>query len=144
MSLTGGYTGATAARLLSIMSQNAFVCEDEYLLFTHAARINHSCVPNAVWIIVGRHQVIYTVRELAEGEQVFISYRYGQPECLGFECACPLCRVDSIELPVPAELRHMGSTPAQVMKTYETLRETLLYEANKVEVSTWFQPNAKH
>ena len=70
-------------------------------IFPTIARINHSCVPNAEAKFSGGLVNIRAERDIADGEEIFISYR---PEMLEdddrekrrevlkyFECRCPAC-----------------------------------------------------
>ena len=70
-------------------------------MYPSAARFNHSCEPNARLSFSGGCLSIHAVRELAEGEEVLITYvdsRAGgearRRELLGtygFDCDCRRC-----------------------------------------------------
>lgn len=62
-------------------------------VFEAASMLNHSCVPN-VRFNPYKPDEVQAVREIAQGEQLFISYMVEPedlPELYGFKCACERC-----------------------------------------------------
>jgi len=89
-------------------------------LFPCFSLLNHSCCPNAWYMVVGDHMVVRAAAHVAAGEEVCISYigpRVFQPlaqrreyllAAYGFRCCCPRC---SLEEGLPAELTsHISDT----------------------------------
>lgn len=69
-------------------------------LWTHASRMNHSCVPNTSRSFVGDMLAARAVRDIAAGEELSQAYtsvkaQYGRRQAAfqgwGFTCACALC-----------------------------------------------------
>jgi hypothetical protein len=75
-------------------------------VFLTVARLNHSCVPNAQGnlntALPGSQFTIHALREIAEEEEITISYLHGElgirsarqrrlKDGYGFECACEIC-----------------------------------------------------
>ncbi|KAJ1326870.1 SET domain-containing protein-lysine N-methyltransferase [Microdochium nivale] len=71
-------------------------------MFPLVARINHSCAPNAanVWDRASGLRVIWASRDIAQGEEVLVSYapllrdtgeRRARLAQYGFECDCEVC-----------------------------------------------------
>lgn len=68
-------------------------------LWITTSLLNHSCRPNAHWFCVGDWMVVRSLRELAPGEEITISYtgfdaklysaRQTRCQGWGFECHCP-------------------------------------------------------
>ncbi|KAH6682993.1 hypothetical protein B0J14DRAFT_694421 [Halenospora varia] len=91
-------------RLLTIFRSNAYNTGTSNVgLFPEIARINHDCTPNCgnYWSEKTGRRIIYTNREVKEGEEITVSYiplllktvkrreRLGQ---YGFVCGCEACR----------------------------------------------------
>ena len=103
-----GYDEGEAAKMVRVQSRfmaNAFK-EDSAkwraTLFLTAARINHSCTPNAQthYRPAGGAKVVYAFRDISAGEEVEISYfgvtmahadRQRRAQSWGFTCRCPAC-----------------------------------------------------
>lgn len=81
-----------------------------YALFPAASYFNHSCVPNIVKKREGRQWEFRTAREIADGEQLCITYLGGDEKDLnvverrerlrgvwGFTCMCDRCQKESAE-----------------------------------------------
>ncbi|KAH8910479.1 SET domain-containing protein [Coniochaeta sp. PMI_546] len=96
-------------RMLCMVQTNAFDRRDEdvgaagVFLDVDLAMANHSCVPNAHVVFVGRSAVLRAEREIREGEEVEISYidntlskeeRQKALELYHFRCQCRRCRDD--------------------------------------------------
>ncbi|KAK3393249.1 hypothetical protein B0H63DRAFT_406376 [Podospora didyma] len=70
-------------------------------LWTHAAHMNHSCVPNTMRSFLGDILISRATRDVAEGEEVFQQYvpvssrvderNLQYKHSWGFECRCTLC-----------------------------------------------------
>ncbi|KAI0994927.1 hypothetical protein K3495_g13254 [Podosphaera aphanis] len=80
-------------------------------IFQNIARINHSCLPNAVqyWNHLLGRETVYCVRQINVGEEITLSYHIGGPsatrqqvlfEQFGFECRCELCSLPAKQLAV--------------------------------------------
>lgn len=91
--------------LVSIFQTNCMEVEDGAGIFPNAARFNHSCNPNAVfsWNEGIRKEVIHATRDIAEGEEITLSYcnitydkdeRTWQLKHYGFKCDCEACTGD--------------------------------------------------
>lgn len=70
-------------------------------LWTHAAHMNHSCVPNTVRSFVGDVLISRALRDIEPGEELLQNYanikaqyarRQAEFRGWGFECTCELCR----------------------------------------------------
>ncbi|OIW35588.1 SET domain-containing protein, partial [Coniochaeta ligniaria NRRL 30616] len=96
-------------RVLCMLQTNAFDRRDEdvgaagVFLDADLAMANHSCVPNAYVVFVGRTAVLRAEREIREGEEVEISYidntlskeeRHKALRLYHFECQCRRCQDD--------------------------------------------------
>lgn len=66
-----------------------------------AEYINHCCEPNLEARIIREHILYFTLRDIAEGEELTIDYRFGW-DVEKYECKCgaPKCR-GHINLPKP-------------------------------------------
>lgn len=69
-------------------------------LWTHAACVNHSCVPNTTRSFIGDMLISRAVRDIEAGEELFQSYTSVKAQCgrrqaefhrWGFPCTCALC-----------------------------------------------------
>lgn len=71
-------------------------------VFVHAARFNHACNPNACfnWNAQIGKETVHTMRDIAEGEEITISYvdvqhdkrlRAWELRHYGFVCGCAAC-----------------------------------------------------
>eukprot|EP00668_Euglena_longa_P001374 GGOE01001629.1.p1 GENE.GGOE01001629.1~~GGOE01001629.1.p1 ORF type:complete len:449 (-),score=94.06 GGOE01001629.1:108-1454(-) len=94
-------------KVLAVLAVNSFHLLDDDLqpvgsgLFLHASALNHSCSPNAVVVFDGPNLFVRTLRSLAPGEEVTISYvevaastdaRQSQLKTrYHFDCDCQLC-----------------------------------------------------
>lgn len=82
-------------------------------LFNKVSSINHSCDPNAFWSIQwnwnsdkGPSMLVYSIREIAKGEPITISYgpfaylssRVQRSKSLGFNCLCQMCTTNEFLL----------------------------------------------
>ncbi|KAF2692153.1 SET domain-containing protein [Lentithecium fluviatile CBS 122367] len=85
-----------------IFRTNAYNTGDGFGLFPKIARINHSCRPNAgyYWSEALQKRIIYATREIAEGEEITVSYipltlpqseRQHRLNRYGFTCTCSAC-----------------------------------------------------
>lgn len=103
--------GSIAQRsdLLNIFYNNNFALSGpsgRRAVFRTVARLNHSCVPNAQGnlntALPGGQFTIHALREIADGEEITISYLHNELEIrsarqkrlkegYGFECACEIC-----------------------------------------------------
>ncbi|KAF2655824.1 SET domain-containing protein [Lophiostoma macrostomum CBS 122681] len=103
-------------RVQDIMSRNAFGVGAQYGeegarnastgLFTYAAYINHSCIPNLKREFIGDLLVLRALRPLVEGEEIFLAYDenpdYDARQAAlmttwGFECQCKLCEAEKTD-----------------------------------------------
>ncbi len=77
-------------------------------LFLQASRINHACLPNCqhTWNASISEETIHTVRQIAQGEEITISYSHTGPsksrrehlqKSFGFDCTCSLCSLPATE-----------------------------------------------
>ena len=77
-------------------------------LFLQASRINHDCLPNCqhTWNANIGEETIHAVREIAQGEEITISYaltglsksrREHLQKNFGFDCTCSLCGLPEAE-----------------------------------------------
>ncbi|GBF93793.1 hypothetical protein Rsub_06125 [Raphidocelis subcapitata] len=89
------------------------------------AYFNHSCLPSTVHYVVGERMVVRAVQDIAEGEEVTISFLGRQEfapvgarqavlrERWGFECTCERC---AVEAAAPPEVgRAVDAAYARVM-----------------------------
>lgn len=69
-------------------------------LWTHASRMNHSCVPNTSRSFIGDILISRAVRDIEAGEELFQNYTSIKAQCArrqaafdgwGFKCTCALC-----------------------------------------------------
>ncbi|KAG8157307.1 hypothetical protein KVR01_012691 [Diaporthe batatas] len=99
--------------LLNIFYNNNFALSGpngKRAVFQTVARLNHSCVPNAQGnlnaALPGSQFTIHALREIAEGEEITISYLHNELEVrqerqkwlhegYGFECACEICSINN-------------------------------------------------
>ncbi|KAL1895870.1 hypothetical protein Sste5346_004967 [Sporothrix stenoceras] len=73
-------------------------------VWLHAAHANHACIPNATRSFIGDMMVVRAVRDLAKGEEVFMTYlsvrdsfekrQKEMAQSYGFNCECRLCVAD--------------------------------------------------
>lgn len=95
--------------LLNIFYNNNFALSGpsgKRAVFLTVARLNHSCIPNAQGnlntALPGSQFTIHALREIAEGEEITISYLHDElgirsarqkrlKDGYGFECACEIC-----------------------------------------------------
>merc|ERR1711977_809964 len=99
-------------KLIGIIRSNAYPLgpdTDVGGLFADIARINHSCLPNAVqyWNELLGKQTIYAVRPIDKGEEITTCYQPGGTsserketlkEFFKFDCTCELCSLPADEL----------------------------------------------
>lgn len=96
--------------LLNIFYNNNFALSGpsgKRAVFLTVARLNHSCIPNSQGnlntALPGSQFTIHALREIAEGEEITISYLHDElgirsvrqkvlKDGYGFECACEICR----------------------------------------------------
>lgn len=89
-------------------------------LFLEASRINHACLPNCqhTWNASIGEETIHAVREIAQDEEITISYSLTGPsnfrrrhlqKNFGFDCTCSLCSLPAIER-VLSDDRQRGCT----------------------------------
>lgn len=100
--------------LLNIFYNNNFALSGRpggrRAVFRTVARLNHSCVPNAQGnlntALPGGQFTIHALREIADGEEITISYLHDELEVrparqkrlregYGFDCACEICSADN-------------------------------------------------
>lgn len=89
-----------------ITATNSFSGEHDHetIVYEKMSRINHSCYPNARWNwdSTSRVQRLHAVRDIAQGEEITISYGFGPSMSYatrqslikaryGFDCKCELC-----------------------------------------------------
>ncbi|KAH6625357.1 hypothetical protein C7974DRAFT_313304 [Boeremia exigua] len=97
----GARTG-TEPTHISIFQTNCMEMGAGAGVFVHAARFNHSCVPNACfsWNSDTQRENIHTMRDIKAGEEVLISYVDGEHDKrlrawelrhYGFVCGCEAC-----------------------------------------------------
>lgn len=72
-------------------------------IWLQASYMNHSCIPNTARAFIGDMMIVRATRDIKAGEEVFTSY---QPPTMafskrkekfnswGFQCDCPLCRIE--------------------------------------------------
>lgn len=95
--------------LLNIFYNNNFAVSGpsgKRAVFLTVARLNHSCIPNSQGnlntALPGSQFTIHALREIAEGEEITISYLHDElgirsvrqtvlKDGYGFECACEIC-----------------------------------------------------
>lgn len=86
-------------RLYAVIQMNEVTSREGVRLYSSISLLNHSCVPNA---IVVRHRTVVAVRDIPQGEQIFIDYnpeissrpysdRRKIHEQRGFQCRCQRC-----------------------------------------------------
>lgn len=97
--LTNSITASTSSASYDTLS----------LVFDRMSRLNHSCKANVsfAWNKVTQHGAIFALRDIAEGEELTLSYygtngeyeeRRGRlKETYNFECKCELCTADETE-----------------------------------------------
>ncbi|KAH6711984.1 hypothetical protein BKA61DRAFT_609385 [Leptodontidium sp. MPI-SDFR-AT-0119] len=119
----------TKEKLIGIIRSNAYPLGPDTEvggLFADIARINHSCLPNAVqhWDELLGKQTIYAVRPIANGEEITTCYQPSGTsskrkeilkEFFKFDCTCELC-----SLP-PDELKASDERISQAEKLDETI-----------------------
>ena len=110
LSLHNNFRGSLAA-FLGIAKTNALPLgpdATESGLFLQASRINHDCLPNCqhTWNANIGEETIHTIREIAQGEEITISYALTGPsnsrrehlqKNFGFDCICSLCSLPETE-----------------------------------------------
>lgn len=103
-------------------------------VFANVSRLNHSCRPNAkhVWNAKLGVQTVYIVRDVAEGEELTLSYLPGGTsserketlrEHFGFECRCEVCSL-------PDE--HLRKSDARILRA-QTLTEGIEDEESQIK-----------
>ncbi|KEG06108.1 SET and MYND domain-containing protein [Trypanosoma grayi] len=90
--------------LFALVQTNEFLLPNGMALYHGYSFLNHSCEPNCALVGSGamnRHLV--TLRDVREGEQLFINYNASLTTCVSyedrralcqqrhFECFCPKC-----------------------------------------------------
>jgi hypothetical protein len=91
-----------SATLISIFQTNCMEMGAGAAVFLHTSRFNHSCVPNAcfAWNAGIGKETIHTMRDVAAGEEITISYVDGEHDKrlrawelrhYGFVCGCEAC-----------------------------------------------------
>lgn len=92
--------------LRGICATNAFEDAEDETIFPAVAMLNHSCVPNCVFVFVGDSLVIRSSRPVKQGEELSISYfdvlkpvkeRRMTTLNWNFSCTCPRCQVESVQ-----------------------------------------------
>lgn len=77
-------------------------------LFAVASLFNHSCLPNALWRIVGDCMVVRTSQRIAAGAEIVMPYVSGRDHDRkkvlnkfldSKDCDCPLCKLDRADGP---------------------------------------------
>ena len=110
LSLHNNYRGSLAP-FLGIAKTNGLPLgpdATESGLFLQASRINHDCLPNCqhTWNANIGEETIHAVREIAQGEEITISYALTGPSKsrrehlqnkFGFDCTCSLCSLPATE-----------------------------------------------
>ena len=110
LSLHNNFRGSLAP-FLGIVKTNALPLGSDATesgLFLQASRINHACLPNCqhTWNASIGEETIHTVREIAQGEEMTISYSHTGPsksrrghlqKNFGFDCTCTLCSLPAAE-----------------------------------------------
>ena len=115
LSLKNGHAGSQhlSDPVLGIASSNAFAVSDTAsAICILASRFNHSCSPNArySWHAEGGRLRIHALREIAIGEEIYVSYlsgrhvygshrtdRQNRLKIYGFICTCTVCSLPSSE-----------------------------------------------
>ncbi|KXJ89121.1 hypothetical protein Micbo1qcDRAFT_235460 [Microdochium bolleyi] len=127
------FTHAQKLRHMRIFRTNAYMLPDERsAMFPLVARINHSCAPNAanVWDDESGLRVIWASRDIARGEEIFVSYvpllrdtpaRRARLAQYGFVCGCEVCRAgdDGSGVKEDAKRRRLGRDLAEVEDALE-------------------------
>lgn len=92
--------------IVNIYEANCFEMGSGTCICLDAARINHSCVPNAHYswnASIGR-ETVHAVKDIPKGEEITISYcsafhtldeRKRELEPYHFTCRCPACQTDT-------------------------------------------------
>ena len=108
MTLSDAFSAPGAKTAGGIYKTNSFARDDTEgaILYEVLSRVNHSCAPNAAKHFDGFTAVVTALRDVAAGEELFISYlgadgqrpsserRAILKEKYNFECACSLCETD--------------------------------------------------
>lgn len=118
---------ATAGARTYLMSLGKRYVLDAARSRCRAKWLNHACEPNCEALIDRGRVFIYTLRDVAPGEELFLDYALegGEPEeaplyrCL---CGTPSCRGTMLALP-PAPEAAAGPTPARA-PAFERVADT--------------------
>ncbi|KAI5840387.1 hypothetical protein DFP73DRAFT_482351 [Morchella snyderi] len=123
LALTNAHTTDTTHPFAGIVRTNAMPCgadATECGVFPTCSRFNHSCNPNAnyCWNAKTQQEVVHTVKDIAVGDQICVSYldeeaaNYprAQRQALlkrdfGFECRCSVCSGDTAAVAASDERR---------------------------------------
>lgn len=92
----------SSATLISVFQTNCMEMGNGAAVFARAARLNHSCVPNACfhWNAGIARETVHAMRDIEAGEEVLVSYvdvehdkrlRAWELRHYGFVCACVAC-----------------------------------------------------
>ncbi len=111
------------------------------------SRINHACLPNCqhTWNASIGEETIHTVRDIAQGEEITISYshtdpfesRRGHQKNFGFDCTCSLYSLPATERVLSdnrlEEVQHLDGAhlmlhPQQYLQKVHTLIQLLEVE----------------
>ncbi len=78
-----------------------------YGIYEYCSKVNHSCDPNCLMLMLGERAVIKTIRDVSEGEEITIPYimspftkefqirKTTLTSSFGFECKCRRCNWES-------------------------------------------------
>jgi SET domain len=120
-SFESDHRSGESAALIGIFQTNSIAMyDDESGIFLEASRFNHSCSPNArySWNPFRRCLTIHALREIAIGEEIFVSYLagrnvYGSTRSArqhrlmkyNFTCACAVCSLQGSDAMISDERR---------------------------------------
>jgi len=88
--------------------------------------INHSCNPNCGFHYTGRRPLLYSIRDIGEGEEITFDYSttmdegFWEMECLCGEKNCRGIIRDFRHLPIPLQKKYrlLGIVPDFILKTF--------------------------
>ena len=114
--------------------------KDSSGIWIYPSYFNHSCVPNAKIISFYDVMLIYTNRDIKQGEEIFVNYigmaayKKRSQICLefGFKCRCVLCKLDRSDKSL--EIRQ-----DLIEKGVKKLNEHLIIAVNSLKI-----PNVKY
>lgn len=139
--LKWGHSLWTVLRAKSVLDANSFaVGESTTGIFYHASRFNHTCWANAVWVNLKSVMLIYSTRDIKEGDEIVVQYAdpmeggaIAELEGRDFSCSCLICcGDDSIIVPT----RYSSKTPKEVVQLLPKLEE-VKEELGKRAAASW-------